>query len=92
MAKHTPGLWEAKPALAPQWTVETKDAFICQTLGGNDEANARLIATSPRLLAVCKAVLPVLQSASTHSHDNAVRFARCIADLQAVIAEAKGTD
>jgi len=47
MAKHTPGLVEAKLFDDPQWMVVQKGTewgMICTTCHGNDEANARHIA------------------------------------------------
>lgn len=57
MLKHTPGPWEARLLEDPQWMVGIKgEAFhaVCVTSQGNDEANARLIAAAPDLLAACK--------------------------------------
>ena len=56
MTQHTPGPWQTFPALSNPPSivigpVERGDlGFVAQTVGGNDEANARLIAAAPELL------------------------------------------
>ena len=56
MAKqgHTPGPWEAKRGEDPQWNVWAEKQAVACTAHGNDEANARLIAAAPDLLATCE--------------------------------------
>ena len=60
-AKHTPGPWRAVPG-CPEWTVEADGrgevwnvAVVCDDCDDSDtEANARLIAAAPDLLAALK--------------------------------------
>ena len=49
--KHTSGPWEATEWEDPTWIVrgDRGSQFICQTLHGNDEANAYFIATAPTM-------------------------------------------
>ena len=60
MTQHTPGPWQTFPALSNPPSivigpVERGDlGFVAQTVGGNDEANARLIAAAPKLLGALK--------------------------------------
>lgn len=58
MTKHTKGPWKIwntgtpdNPSLA---IVASNNHLIAQTIGENDEANARLIASAPELLEACK--------------------------------------
>ncbi len=60
---HTPGPWVTKPtaSLGPQWKVysenDTRGADIAIVYDhGNTEANARLIAAAPGMLAVLEAI------------------------------------
>lgn len=50
MSKHTPGPWTTWGKADPSQIIASKDGFVAQTVGGNDEANARLIAAAPELL------------------------------------------
>lgn len=43
-AKPTPGPWDLWGYSNPSQTIAAPTGFVAQTLGGNDEANARLIA------------------------------------------------
>jgi len=53
--KHTPGPWQIGPNFDDTFIlVVSSDGFVARTVAGNDEANARLIAASPDLLAACK--------------------------------------
>lgn len=57
MAEHTPGPWKVgRPMNPPQQVIgpvdpNQKPAFLALTCGGNDEANAQLIAAAPDMLA-----------------------------------------
>ena len=95
MSKHTPGNWVAKPMDSADWIdLVTDDPETC---GGsahslpfvscrhfNQEANARLIAAAPDLLAVSEDMLAVLEArgADGPAMDRA----------RAVIAKAKALD
>ena len=50
--EYTPGPWDCRQWDGPQWIVtsEGPQHFLATTVGGNDEANARLIAAAPELL------------------------------------------
>lgn len=52
--KHTPGPWRLWGKADPSQVISDATGFIAQTLGGNDEANARLIAAAPELLEALK--------------------------------------
>lgn len=64
-AQHTPGPWKADK-WATGWTVSAPDSHysVCHLEGCNNaDANARLIAAAPELLAACKMVVErVLES------------------------------
>ena len=60
IARHTEGPWVIVARgtdMNPSWTVGTFDAYVAGTLGGNDEANAHLIAAAPELLEALKALV-----------------------------------
>ncbi len=77
--EHTPGPWEAEGGASdapdPRWQIFTESLILAVTCGGNDQANARLIAAAPELLDACKTakhwILGVLQdvAAETYSDD-----------------------
>jgi hypothetical protein len=50
MSKHTPGPWRLWGSADPSQVISAADCFVAQTVGGNDKANARLIAAAPELL------------------------------------------
>ena len=57
---YTPGPYEAHKAMEPTWWISpvnenTRPQIIAQTTGGNDEANAHLLAAAPALLEALKA-------------------------------------
>ena len=54
MSKHTPGPWELWGTASPSQVIAAENYFVAQTLGRNDEANARLIAAAPDLLDALK--------------------------------------
>jgi len=63
----TKGEWKAEPVsdnpkLDPRWWICCDGKIICITVGGNDEANARLIAAAPKLLADCKLAKVCIQN------------------------------
>jgi hypothetical protein len=57
---HTDGpwrIWETPTDQNPQAVVSSASGFVAQTLGGNDVANATLIAAAPELLEVLKQIV-----------------------------------
>jgi hypothetical protein len=75
-------------------------AEVTLTMHGNEEANARLIAAAPDLLAACRAVLEQFDSGAlvrnTESDGlsdwalRAVKPLKALADMKAAIAKAEG--
>ena len=59
--KHTPGPWKIVGTETEPWTIAgpngTSSIAEVTYMGGNAEANARLIAASPMMLAACEAAL-----------------------------------
>ena len=59
--KHTPGMWETGEdvgeAVRCYVTTESRDICRCETMYGDAEANARLIAAAPELLEALKAMV-----------------------------------
>lgn len=49
MDKHTPGPWEVVPWDGISKAIRGPTNLLAQTVGGNDEANAHLIAAAPDL-------------------------------------------
>ena len=49
MSAHTPGPWLLWDYPDPQQAIMGGGGFVAQTVGGNDEANARLIAAAPTM-------------------------------------------
>lgn len=64
MNKHTPGEWAAQQTVVGVWQVgiPTTGQLLAKIPAGsiNEEANARLIAAAPDLLAVCQGILECL--------------------------------
>ena len=58
--QHTPGPWSLWGKAAPSQVIAADGVFVAQTLGGNDEANARLISVAPDLLAALRHAVAVL--------------------------------
>jgi len=83
--KHTAGPWRVHDlADGPSKTIGPLGVFVAQTLGGNDSANARLIAAAPDLLAACKAAEKYLCSSPSPKSVAAYK------EVQAAIAKAEG--
>jgi hypothetical protein len=87
MASHTPAPWRFEQSTMTirgvpgnHW-LASMDSFDGHP---NHEANAKLIACAPELLAVAEAVLETLQRKAVVGH-----FAESIAALQGVIAKAR---
>lgn len=53
MSGHTPGPWHLWGRAEPSQVIGCNGGFVAQTVGGNDEANARLISAAPELLEAC---------------------------------------
>lgn len=64
-AKHTPGPWYTKVWEEPVIVIMDEKGFLAQTVGGNDEANARLIAAAPDLLHSLKFMVAICKTEST---------------------------
>ncbi|MEL6237049.1 MAG: hypothetical protein AAFO57_00270 [Pseudomonadota bacterium] len=56
-AKFTPGPWSLWGKADPSQVIACDGGFVAQTVGGNDEANARLIAAAPELLEAVEAAI-----------------------------------
>ena len=84
MSKHTPGPWERWGRASPSQVISAGDCFVAQTLGGNDEANARLIAAAPDLL---EALREAADYTRHPDYDWPVEFSRRVS---AAIAKAEG--
>lgn len=56
-AKPTRGPWELWGDANPSQVISSPAGFVAQTLGSNDEANARLIAAAPELLEALQFVM-----------------------------------
>jgi hypothetical protein len=94
-AKHTPGPWAVHPSKA------RVDAFVggaplpvCELLWPTDqrseaetEANARLIAAAPELLAACKAMLVLLIPKFEHEP---MKYFSEIQQIEAALSKAEG--
>ena len=90
MSKHTPGPWEisdghvyAKGGLSPICCDYEVDGTVCLVV--RNEANARLIAAAPTLLA---ALQDVLASAVPNEHEHPTMYAAW-ANARAAIAKAE---
>lgn len=57
--KFTPGPWEANQG-DPQWHISSRSCLTANTLGGNDEANAHLIAAAPELYDIANRIYELL--------------------------------
>ena len=61
--QHTPGPWVLWGRSDPSQIVATKDGpFVAQTLGGNDEGNACMIAAAPHMAAALDLIVRRLQA------------------------------
>jgi hypothetical protein len=85
--KYKPGPWTHDGDC-----VESNRGTVAETYGFDQEemeANARLIASAPDLLAACKRAAAAVGSAASHGqyYSDAIE-----ADLKAAIAKAEGTD
>lgn len=59
MGKHTDGPWSLWGKSDPSQVISSVSGFIAQTIGGNDEANARLISAAPEMLEALQAFVDV---------------------------------
>lgn len=89
---HTPGPWEVRPGAGlglHSWTIwATSEGRYIGRIDDNDqgEANARLIAAAPDLLAACREALDLLEERSA-TDERAAYLAQHMADA---IAKAEG--
>lgn len=91
--EHTPGPWKAAPAESPTYSIgptdpSVKPGIVAVTVGGNDEANARLIAAAPDLLDLCQALLDRLETTSGRLPLEPVQQRGWAGRLRVVIAKA----
>lgn len=77
MATHTPGPWELKRT-SSRIEVRT-DPMNCYAFSHQDEANARLIAAAPDLLALANSLIAAWGEGE-RSDDNLVMDMRCLVD------------
>ena len=95
MSAHTPGPWLLWDYPDPQQAIMGGGGFVAQTVGGNDEANARLIAAAPDLLAALKEAVQE-QWDSCHAYGdpadpaNTEGGAELYREWAAVVAKAEG--
>ena len=103
-AAHTPGPWKFGKELTArsgEWLVsfdagsKGRGIAIAETRAGsgNEEANARLIAAAPDLLAACKSMIEWDDREKDHAVDFSARMSLCEAAFnaaRAAIAKAKG--
>ena len=95
MTRHTLGPWRARKPNSPyalgNWIVEHADLLIARLFGPNDaenEANARLVAASPDMLAALEGIRKALHSPNNSLRDRAEAWD----NLDAAIAKARGED
>ena len=91
---HTPGPWEVSTS---DGNPQTKDGFmICEMkyIGdGKDDENARLIAAAPELLDALKLIMGKAAAGKLSNElGKHVKLENIIADCQAAIAKAEGTN
>ena len=71
--KHTPGPWEAKKGVSPQWNIWSPSIGTATTIGGNDEANAAFIVLAANalahLVAACEALMELADDGSASFDD-----------------------
>lgn len=95
-AQHTPGAWEAKRDLARNYgfdiTSDNGRKIIAETIGGEHEANARLIAAAPDLLDALERLFENCAMVHNRWGDNCNQKEAdaAIATARAAIAKAKG--
>lgn len=76
-SKYIPGpwrIWERSSKYDPSYKIAEAAGcrMIAQTIGGNDEINARLIVAAPDLLAACKAALEFIGRSNKTDWDNEI--------------------
>ena len=97
---HTPGPWVAQLSDTPyaelpeSWTVDSDSTSVCTVDSHEDrrEANARLIAAAPELLAAAQTVLAGLCERIDSAEPGYVPVFAGIADLSDAISKALGTE
>lgn len=100
MSGHTPGPWFPVLNCAGAWDITVADTQFSQSVAGvvhnkyipgDAEANARLIAASPRLLAALKALVA---AEDQYCRDTGLKtddpITRAVKKARAAIAEAEG--
>jgi hypothetical protein len=96
-ATHTPGPWEVSTKRGLNITAKTRGgadfalAAVWTTLTGEAaDANARLIAAAPDLLAACEAALPAIRWGLAHQGGNYSQYEAVEQVIVAAIAKARG--
>lgn len=96
MSAHTPGPWRyvhanPSPTTGEHMIAGAKPGFLAEVRdcgSGDVGANARLIATSPRLLAALEALVKTL---AFHDDEGLIVHAVEMVEARAAIAQARGT-
>ena len=97
MTQHTPGPWTERGMLVH----DQNDEFVAEVLytgpNGVSEANARLIAAAPDLLAAANRALQYIYVCAMHEQNAGRKVTsdiakRDLAFVQAAISKAEGTD
>jgi hypothetical protein len=91
MSQHTPGPWFANLLFSGAWQINSAESRIVANIPTSQsmptEANARLIAAAPDLLAACKAALNRLL---TDGYEPKHHGGEVLTDLQVAIAKVEG--
>jgi len=93
--KHTPGPWRTGGTgglivfAADGYAVANATVFHQKQEEGESQANARLIAAAPALLAACKAALAYVRPAATGCECG---FCQAKEQMQQAVAQAEGAD
>ncbi len=90
MSAHTPGPWTARMLDDPQWVVASSGPLVCNTLHGNDEANARLIAAAPEMLDAARMAVKELEWFLSKAGPGSYSATGTLEQLRAAIAKAEG--
>lgn len=95
MSQHTPGPWYSFQCLPPSiaWSINQSEKSVVASVSGSalhrpdkeSEANARLIAAAPELLAACREALYWMGQESRGEEN-------CVNLLRVAIAKAEGTE
>lgn len=84
---HTPGPWRADSSFAHFWMVDSGVGTIAH---GCHEADAKLIAAAPELLATAKRALDILEANYDEGDEEDADDMRAIRELRNAIIKAEG--